>query len=163
MNRTLIYFLLFHTIGLVTYGQDNPITKFDLYGCWIWERNTDGQPLEKRFYKRCEQSDSKLVMMSSEFSILAFNKAEIQTTTPFYCFGTIAINGTWAFDSNSGILQLFYPKDYLVEMWEHLREARPELEIPNPPVHSTFRIIKIDNNSLEVEKIRTTKLITNIE
>ncbi|WP_441823556.1 hypothetical protein [Maribacter spongiicola] len=157
MKKSAFVFLILVAFFLSANGQDKAITEFDLYGCWILERNEDGQRPQKRIYKRCEDSDSKLAIKSSKFSLLAFNKAEVQTSSAIFCFGTVTENGTWTFDESNGIVQIDYMQVWLKEFKEQEPEEYAKFNSPEKFEWMKFKIVDLSENMLEVEKLRTTK------
>ncbi len=161
MKNIAFILLISLTVGLSARGQDNPITVFGLYGCWILERNEDGQRMEKRIYKRCEDSDSKLAILSSQFSLLAFDKAEVQTSSQLLCFATVTENATWTFDETNGIVQI----DYMQEWLKEFKEKEPKEYVKFNRLEKLewikFKVLELSKNQLVVEKLSTTKPIAN--
>lgn len=161
MKRTVFILLIFIAFGLLVNGQEKPITEFDLYGCWALEFDENKKTPIKKIFRRCEDANQKNIIFRSDFSLLAFNKSEfkVMSNHPMNCNGrmTNEIEGSWVFTETSGIVELFYPEDYQAEFWKKVKEDYPDLEIPNPRPHSKFRIISMNKNGLEIEKLRTTK------
>ncbi len=159
MKRLTIISLIFLAVGLSARGQDNPISEFDLYGCWVLEFIDDGIISNKKIFKSCSEANQKNTIFRSDFSLLAYNKSEFKVMSdhPMNCNGrmTDKVEGTWTFDKNTGIVELFYPENHQAEFWDKLKEDHPELKIPNPRPHKKFKIVGLDKNGLELEIIKT--------
>ncbi|NHF61592.1 hypothetical protein FK220_019725 [Flavobacteriaceae bacterium TP-CH-4] len=161
MKRLAFIFLIFLAAGYSAHGQNKTITEFDLYGCWTLESNENGQPPQKWIYKSCEESDSKLAVRNSKIRFLAYSKCEFQEITPsqIICPGIWkTLEGTWSYDEVSGLVEIFYPENYMVEFWKKLKEEHPDLVIPNPRLKKKFRVVGLNDGQLEIEK--TTHNIT---
>lgn len=161
MKRLVFISVVFLLVGLSAYGQDTAITEFDLYGCWTLERQENAQRPPTPIYKRCEDAHSKKVRKVSEISLLEFGKSEFQVSSQIFCFITDSIEGTWKFDSENRILKLYYPENYMLEFWEHVKEEYPEIEIPKQMLHAKYEVIGLVENQLELKKLRRTKSIAN--
>jgi hypothetical protein len=161
MIKTTLFLVILMTFIPSANGQDKSITEFDLYGCWIMERNADGQKPKKRIYKRCEDSDSKLTIKSSKISLLASNESEEQRYHPFACPLTYTEKGTWEFDASNGLITMYGNKEFLKELKEKHPEQYAKFGSPEKIVSNRFRIVELSENQMEVEKLRTTKPIAN--
>lgn len=155
MKKLIFVFFIFVGFVFSANGQDKSITEFDLYGCWILERNKEGQRSQKLIYKRCKDSDYKLENLRSKFSLLAFNKAKIQTTSAIFCFGTVTENATWTFDEKNGIVQIDYMQEWLKEFKEQDPEEYAKFNSPEKFEWMKFKIVDLSENMLEVEKLST--------
>ena len=159
MNKLSIVLLISLTIGYSLNGQDNHITEFDLYGCWILERNNGKQQTQRLIYVRCEDSDSKLEIPSSKFSLFAFNKSEVQTTSPTICFGTTAEKGTWTFNEDDRVVKIFHNQEWLEDFKKQEPVEYTKFNRPKKFVWLKFRIVELSKNQLEVKKLSTTTAI----
>ena len=141
-------------MGNSTFGQDNTISEFDLYGCWKLERATKENGTKKRTYISCDISKSGNLVKYSDIVFKACNKCEF----PVVIQDAICpvnyknVEGTWAFDKESGIVKVYYPMDFKKEFWEAVKEEYPEIEIPNPRMKTAFKIVELENGKLEIEK-----------
>jgi hypothetical protein len=149
--------LVFLAGGLSTWGQDNSILKFDLYGCWIWERS---EKTKKLTYKRCESSDSKKTVRASKFSLLAFNKSEIQIHGPVEPVSHTEY-GTWNYSKTDSVVEIFYAQKWLRELKDKEPEGYAKWGSPEKLRWLKFKIIKLTENQLELKKLRTPKVIEN--
>lgn len=161
MKRTAFISLIFIAFGLLANGQDKPITEFDLYGCWIMERNEDGKRPQKQIYKRCNSSDSKLRLKHSKISLLPFNKSEFQTTSAYICFTTVTEKGTWIYDEKEGVVSMYWGQKWLKELKEKDPEEYMKWNSPEKFNWLKFKIVELSENQMVVEKLRTTKSINN--
>ena len=155
MKKLGIISLIFLAFGHYVRGQENPITEFDLYGCWIFERTENREPPERIIYKSCENSNSELAIRSSEINFLAFNRCDFQEIIPsqLNCSGiTETLHGTWTYDEKAKIVEIFYPEDYLNEFWEKVKEYDPQFYLPPPRSKKKFKIVGFKKGQLEIEK-----------
>ncbi|WP_282051445.1 hypothetical protein [Maribacter aquivivus] len=157
MRRRGLILLIFLAGGLSTRGQDNPISEFDLYGCWIWERSEN---MEKLIYKRCEKSDSKKTVRGSKFSLLAFNKSEVQIHGPVEPVSHTE-NGTWNYSKTDTIVEIFYAQEWLKELKDKEPEEYATWGSPEKLTWLKFKIVKLTETQLEIKKLRTTRAIAN--
>ncbi|WP_276166501.1 hypothetical protein [Zobellia alginiliquefaciens] len=157
MKKLAVIFLIFLTVGTTVNGQENPIAEFDLYGCWILERNEDGSRPRKLIYKRCEDSNPKLTIKSSEISLLAYNESEEQMLHPYICPVTYTEKGTWEYDVKNGLIIMYRNKKVIKELKEKHPEEFAKFGSPKRLVSNKFRIVKLSKSRLEVEKLSTTK------
>ncbi|CAN0589905.1 unnamed protein product, partial [Ectocarpus sp. 12 AP-2014] len=155
MKKLASIFLIFLAVGITVNGQENAITEFDLYGCWILERSEDGQRPQKRIYKHCESSDSKLSIKGSKISFLAFNVSEIERSHPFLCGTNYIEEGTWEYDETNGLITMYSNKEFLKELKEKYPEEYVKFGSPERVVSNKFRVLQLSETQMEVEKLRT--------
>lgn len=160
MRGIALVFLIFVAGGLFTHGQDNPIPEFDLYGCWIRECVEKNEKTEKLTYKRCEKSDSKKTLEGTKFSLLAFNKSEVQIHGPIEPVSHTE-NGTWNYTKTDTIVEIFYAQEWLKELKEKDPEEYVKWGSPEKLTWLKFKIAKLTENQLEIKKLRTTRAIAN--
>ena len=163
MKRLAILLLIFLANGHSVNGQENGITEFDIYGCWTFQSTKDGQRLEKRIDESCPGSDKRLLRKNSKIRFLAYNKCEFQAVIQDALCPIIykTVVGTWTYSDTSGILEMYYPKNFKAEFWEKVKEDYPDLKIPNPRPYMRFKIVSSDESGMEIEKLRTTMAIAN--
>ena len=161
MQRLAFIFLIFLVVGLSARGQDKPITEFDLYGCWILERNEDGKNSTKLIYKRCEDSDSKRAIKNTKISLLAFNESEFETYSAFICFTTVTEKGTWNFDENEGIVSMYCGQEMLKELKEKYPDDYKKLGSPEKFDKMKLKVVELDDGNIGLEKLHKTKPINN--
>ncbi|MCM4162397.1 MULTISPECIES: hypothetical protein [unclassified Arenibacter] len=137
----LLVILLF--AGNSTFGQENTISEFDLYGCWKMKLGTNENGIKKRTYISCGISEPKNSEKHSSIVFKAFNKCEFPAVIQDALCPLIYKNveGTWKYDKKSGIVEIYYPKDFKKEFWDAVKEESPEAEIPNPRMKTKFKIV----------------------
>lgn len=152
------YFYLpiaFFLFGNSTFGQANAISEFDLYGCWVMERVTKENGLMKRIYVACNSSEGENTVKHSDIVFSANNKCEYEAVIHDALYPIIYKNveGTWTYDKESGIVAVYYPKDFMKEVWDAIKEEDPDMEIPNPRIKAKFKIVALQHGKLEIEKL----------
>ncbi len=154
MKRLGFTFSIFLIVGLATHGQDNTISESDLYGCWTMERVTRENGPKKRTYTVCDSVDRKTIGKYRNIIFRAYNKCEFPAAIQDVVCPVIYQNveGTWTYDEKSGIVEVFYPKDFKKEFWDAVKEEYPEMKIPNPRMKIKFRIVGLENGKLQIEK-----------
>jgi len=152
-NLVFLPFVLL-LFGNSAFGQNNTVSEFDLYGCWALERNKKENGLKKRIYRQCRESEGELVIRNSEIIFLAYNKCKFQAVIQDALCPVIyrTVEGTWKYDKKSGLVEIYYPKDFKKEFWDKVKEENPELKIPNPRLKTIFRIVGLENGNLKIEK-----------
>ncbi|UOY07792.1 hypothetical protein L0P88_04385 [Muricauda sp. SCSIO 64092] len=147
-----IVLLLF---GNLTLGQDNSISEFDLYGCWIMERFTQENEPNKRVYISCGISDKQNTVKNSGIVFRAYNKCVFPVLIQDAICPILykSVEGTWTYDKESGIVEVFYPKDFKKGFWDAVNKEQSELEIRNPRMKMKFKIVGLENGKLEIEKV----------
>lgn len=143
----------------VTYGQDNAISEFDLHGCWTMERVTRENGPIKGTFVPCDLTDGKSALRNTSIAFYASNKCVFPAVIQSAICPAIYRNveGTWTYDKESGIVEVYYPKDFKKEVWDAVKEEHPELEIPNPRMKTKFKIVGLENGKLEIEKTTPNK------
>ncbi len=155
MKRWVSITLIFLLLGQFTYGQGNPITEFDLYGCWVLERYKRESGLKNSIYLLCQDAGRAPAVRNSAITFLSDNKCEFKAIIQDALCPIIykTVEGTWTYDKKSRILEIYYPKDFKKEFWDKVKEDYPDIEIPNPMSKAKFRIVQLSENQLEVEKL----------
>ena len=141
-------------VGNSTFGQDNTISEFDLYGCWKMELAKKENGIKKRTYISCEISENKNSVKHSGIVLKAYNKCEFPAVIQDAICPVIYKNveGTWTYDKKSGIVEIYYPKDFKKEFWDAVKEEYPEMAIPNPRMITKYKRVGLENGQLEIEK-----------
>ncbi len=163
MKKSAFLLVIFLVNGLSTYGQENGITEFDLYGCWTFQRSKDGARLEKEVNRSCLKTDETLFRQNSKIRFMAHNKCEFQAVIQDAVCPIIykTVEGTWTYSDTSGIIEMYYPRNFKAEFWEKVKEDYPELKIPNPRPYMRFEIISLDLKGMEIKKLRTKMAMAN--
>ncbi|WP_289063750.1 hypothetical protein [uncultured Zobellia sp.] len=158
MKKLAFLLLILIVNGLFTYGQENGIAEFDLYGCWNFQSSKDGQRLEKKVNESCPEAGKRLLRMNSKIKFLAYNKCEFQAVIQDAVCPIIykTVEGTWTYSDTSGIIEMYYPKNFKAEFWERVKEDYPELKTPDPRPYMRFKIVSSDESGMEIEQLRTT-------
>ena len=154
MQRLNFIFFTFLMVGLATHGQDNAISEFDLYGCWKMEFAEKENGIKKRTYVSCDISKLENSVKQSGIVFKAYNKCEFPVIIQDAICPVIYKNveGTWTYDKKSGVVEVYFPKDFKKEFWDAVKEEYPEMEIPNPRMKTKFKIVGLENGKLEIEK-----------
>lgn len=76
MKKSVILFLVFIAFGVSAKSQDQEISKFDVYGCWVLEQLENNIIKKIRIYKRCEDLEPKNTIRHTKISLLAFGESE---------------------------------------------------------------------------------------
>lgn len=161
MKKLVFIFLIFLAGDLLARVQDNLISGFDLYGCWIFERSENGERPEKWIYKRCEESDSKIAIRRSRISLLAFSKSEIQRDSPVFCGTTYTDEGTWSFDTTNEIVTIYYAQKFLEELKEKDPEEYTKFGSPERLEWTKFKVVGLSETQMEIEKTTHNKTSYN--
>lgn len=155
MKRFFFTFLL--TILFQTSrAQENNITAFDLYGCWIKERLTHNKDsiINKPItgletFRKCGYHGSKNYWYDFRFELQAFGQC-VFTEVPIHIDLIQEIKGKWKFDKKNQIVELFYPENYF--------DRRPYNELPADvlnklKVRIRFRLMKLDDDKMVFEEL----------
>ncbi len=137
------------------YGQDNTISEFDLYGCWKMVLVTKENGIKIWKYVPCDISETGNSMKQFGIVFKAYNKCEFSALIQSALCPIIyeSVEGTWTYDKKSGIVEVYYPKEFQKEFWDSVKERNPDLEIPNPRMKTKFKIVGFEDGKMEIEKM----------
>ncbi len=152
-------FGLFLLFGLLSYGQDRPSSKDELLGCWYMEPNKKENGPFKRLYKSCDTSAMDYRLKYTRMTLFANGICEFKVTIQdALCpIQYQTIQGSWTYDTDSSILEIYYPKDFKKEFWDKVKVMHSDIEIPNPRLHKKFRILDLVKNQMVVELVNNVK------
>ena len=163
MKKSVFLCIIFVFAGLLCNAQQNEISEFDLYGCWVLE-NKKIPSTNIVTYKSCEDIAHEDVKFGSKISLLAFNESEHESTNAHSCFITITEKGTWEYDENTRIASLYSGHEWFKEFKQLDPEEYASWGSPNKFEKIKFKVISIENNQLTVEiksKQYNKKLVEN--
>lgn len=148
----LLVFLLL--VGNSIFGQNDTISEFDLYGCWKMKLATKENGIKKWIYVPCDISETGNSIKQFGIVFKAYNKCEFSATIQDALCPIIyeRVEGSWTYDMKSGIVEVYYPKEFQKEFWDTLKEENPELEIPSPRMKTKFKIVGLEDGKMEIEK-----------
>ncbi|MEP2059284.1 MAG: hypothetical protein ABJJ05_15845 [Maribacter litoralis] len=152
MKKSLFLSIILILLVITSNAQESSISEFDLYGCWVLEKNT--RPSNNIIvYKSCEDVAHENVKFGSKISLLAFNESEYQSTAPNVCFTTFTEKGTWEYDENTRIVSLYSGHEWLKKFKKLDPEEYASWGSPEKFEKLKFKVISIENNQLTVEII----------
>ncbi|WP_090293701.1 hypothetical protein [Flagellimonas zhangzhouensis] len=150
------FFLLTPLLMVInsSFGQNLTVSEFDLYGCWKKEPITKENGIKQWIYVTCDISETGKSVRQSDIVFKAYNKCEFLAVIQDALCPIVyqRVEGTWTYDEKSGIVEVFYPKDFQKEILDTFRESHPELEIPNPRLKTKFKILGIEDGKIKIEK-----------
>lgn len=152
MKRPVFFSIFFILIVIGCNAQEATISEYDLYGCWVLEKETKSSK-NIFVYKPCEDVDNKNVKFGSKITLLAFNESEHESTSDQACFITFTEKGTWEFDENTRIASLYSGHKWLQEFKQLYPEEYASWGSPEKFEQLKFRVIGMENKQLTVEII----------
>ena len=164
MKKSVFLFIIFVFAGLLCNAQQNEISEFDLYGCWVLEKIDKRPSTNIVIYKRCDDVANKDVQFGSKISLLAFNESEHESTNTYACYTTNTEKGTWEYNKDTKIVSLYSGHEWLKELKQYDPEEHASWGSPEKFEKIKFRVISVENNQLTVEtkpKQYNKKLVEN--
>ncbi|CAG2534073.1 hypothetical protein MAR621_00868 [Maribacter dokdonensis] len=152
MKRPVLFGIFFILIVIGCNAQEATISEYDLYGCWVLEKETSPST-NIAIYHRCGDIAPEDVKFRSKITLLAFNESEHESTSDQACFTTFTEKGTWEFDENTRIASLYSGHKWLKEFKQLDPEEYASWGSPEKFEQLKFRVIGMENKQLTVEII----------